>query len=221
MARQNTSTATPKPTATPKTAAPKTAAPKTAATPKTATKTAAPKTAAPKAAVVETPPIVEEATEAPATNVVFDQFSGFMGKLQAVSAQMSALRTEFRAIERQVSRELKTAAKMSQKRKKSTVERAPSGFVKPALISNELAAFLGEPEGSELARTEVTKKINVYVKAHKLQNAKNGRIIHPDQKLATLLNTKSDEELTYFNLQKYMACHFAKASDSVAPASTA
>ena len=219
MARQNTSTATPKPTATPKTAAPKTAT-KTAA-PKTATKTAAPKAAAPKAAVVETPPIVEEATEAPATNVVFDQFSGFMGKLQAVSAQMSALRTEFRAIERQVSRELKTAAKMSQKRKKSTVERAPSGFVKPALISNELAAFLGEPEGSELARTEVTKKINVYVKAHKLQNAKNGRIIHPDQKLATLLNTKSDEELTYFNLQKYMACHFAKASDSVAPASTA
>ena len=217
MARQNTSTATPKPTATPKTAAPKTAAPKTAATPKTA----APKTAAPKAAVVETPPIVEEATEASATSVVFDQFSGFMGKLQAVSAQMSALRLEFRAIERQVSRELKTAAKMSQKRKKSTIERAPSGFVKPALISNELAAFLGEPEGSELARTEVTKKINLYVKAHKLQNAKNGRIIHPDQKLATLLNTKSDEELTYFNLQKYMACHFAKASDSVAPASTA
>ena len=74
-----------------------------------------------------------------------------MGKLQSVSAQMSSLRTEFRSLERQVSRDLKAAAKVSQKRKRKTGNRAPSGFVKPTLISNELASFLGKPEGTEMA----------------------------------------------------------------------
>lgn len=205
MARTKTTTpATPK-TSTPKTSSKSTPAPAPVPEPVSAS-----------TVVVDIP--VE--TEAP-VSAVFDQFSSFMSKLQSVSTQLSALRTEFRAIERNVSRDIKSAAKMSQKRKRKTGDRAPSGFVKPALISNELAAFLGAPEGSEMARTEVTKKINQYVKAQNLQNAKNGRIIHPDKKLATLLKTKKDEELTYFNLQKYMSCHFAKASDKVATVSSA
>ena len=156
MARTKTTTP-----ATPKTSTPKTSTPKTAS--KTASKTAT-------VPVVDTPPpIVEAATETTTSGAVFDQFSCFMAKLQNVSTQMSALRTEFRAIERQVTKDLKIAAKMSQKRKRSTGDRAPSGFVKPALISNELAAFLGAPEGSEMARTEVTKRINQYVKAQNLQ----------------------------------------------------
>ena len=92
-------------------------------------------------------PVAEEAAApAEATVSVFDQFSEFMAKLQAVSAQMSSLRTEFRSLERQVSKDLKAAAKVNQKRKRKTGNRAPSGFVKPTLISNELAAFLSKPE---------------------------------------------------------------------------
>jgi upstream activation factor subunit UAF30 len=144
-----------------------------------------------------------------------------MGKLQAVSSQMSALRTEFRSIERQVTRDLKAAAKLSQKRKRKSGNRAPSGFVKPTLISNELAAFLGKPEGSEMARTEVTREINSYIREHKLQDKDNGRKIIADKKLTGLLKLKKGEELTYFNLQKFMSPHFAKAGDTVAPVSTA
>lgn len=197
----------------------KTTTPKTAS--KTASKTA--KVAAPgveAAPVVETAPVTEDAAtivDEP-VSTVFGQFSDFMAKLQAVSASMSSLRTEFRGIERQVTRELKAAAKVSAKRKRKTGNRAPSGFVKPTLISNELAGFLGKPEGTEMARTEVTREINAYIREHKLQDKDNGRKIIADKKLTGLLKLKKGDELTYFNLQKYMSPHFAKAADKIAAA---
>ncbi len=187
----------------------------TETTTKTASKKAAPAPTPAPTPVVEAAPATEEAD---ATISVFDQFAGFMAKLQAVSAQMSALRTEFRGLERQVSKDLKAAAKISAKKKRKTGNRAPSGFVKPTLISNELAGFLGKPEGSEMARTEVTREINTYIREHKLQDKDNGRKIIADKKLTSLLKLKKGDELTYFNLQKYMSPHFAKASDKVSTA---
>ena len=169
-------------------------------------------------AVVDTVSVPTEdvaAVPTEAISTVFDQFSGFMSKLQGISAQMSSLRTEFRGIERQVTRELKAAAKVSQKRKRKAGNRAPSGFVKPTLISNELAGFLGKPEGTEMARTEVTREINSYIREHKLQDKDNGRKIIADKKLTGLLKLKKGDELTYFNLQRYMSPHFAKAADKI------
>jgi chromatin remodeling complex protein RSC6 len=42
-----------------------------------------------------------------------------------------------------------------------------------------------------------------------LQDKENGRRINPDAKLKSLLKLKKGEELTYFNLQRYMSPHFA------------
>jgi upstream activation factor subunit UAF30 len=117
-------------------------------------------------------------------------------------------------LKRQHARELRAANKAN-KRRKTNANRAPSGFVKPTLISNELAAFLGRPEGSVLARTEVTREVNAYIRTQKLQDKDNGRKINPDAKLLKLLKLKKGEELTYFNLQKYMAAHFAKSTPAV------
>jgi chromatin remodeling complex protein RSC6 len=83
--------------------------------------------------------------------------------------------------------------------------------VKPALISDELAAFLGKAIGTEMARTEVSKEINAYIQAHHLQDKQNGRRIHPDAKLTKLLKVDKNDELTYFNLQRYMKHHFTKS----------
>ena len=74
--------------------------------------------------------------------------------------------------------------------------------------------FRSKPEGTEMARTEVTREINGYIRQHKLQDKNNGRIIRPDAKLKGLLNIGAGEELTYFNLQKYMSPHFAKAGST-------
>jgi len=188
---------------------------KTPTTTKTA-KTVTPKTAA---APVAATPVVAAGGDEPAEEVkpevptVISNFSVFMTKLQSVNSLISGLRTEFRSLERQVAKELRAAEKITQKKKRKTGNRAPSGFVKPTLISNELADFLGKPKGSEMARTEVTREINTYIRAHSLQDKDNGRKIIPDTKLKGLLKIKKGEELTYFNLQKYMSPHFAKASD--------
>ena len=148
---------------------------------------------------------------------VSGEFTGFMTKLQQLSAMISSLKTEFRTLEKKASRELKIAAKASSKRKRKTGNRAPSGFVKPTLISDELASFLGKDKGTQMARTEVTREINAYIRTNQLQDKTNGRRINADVSLASLLKLNSGEELTYFNLQRYMSPHFAK-SGAAAPA---
>jgi len=144
-------------------------------------------------------------------------YGSVLTKLQGAQALLASIRSEVNELKRQHARELRAANKAN-KRRKTNANRAPSGFVKPTLISNELAAFLGKPEGSVLARTEVTREVNAYIRNQKLQDKDNGRKINPDAKLLKLLKLKKGEELTYFNLQKYMAAHFAKSATATASA---
>lgn len=141
-------------------------------------------------------------------------FAGSHSKLQTLVSALASLRSELRGIERQVERELRVARKASEKKRRKNINRQPSGFVKPTLISNELATFLGKSSGSEMARTEVTREINAYIRDNKLQDKDNGRRILPDAKLKKLLKLKDGDELTYFNLQRFMSPHFAKTAVS-------
>ena len=164
---------------------------------------------------VETAPVAETETS------VVDQSVEFLAKLQQLGVLISSLKSEYRTLEKKWTRELKTAQKQSSKRKRKAGNRAPSGFVKPTKISDELASFLGKDKGTEMARTDVTREINTYIRAHKLQDKENGRKINPDTKLAALLKLKKTDELTYFNLQKYMSPHFAKAVVAATTTTTA
>lgn len=146
---------------------------------------------------------------------VTGKISDFGEKLNQLTSLLSSMKNEYKALEKSISRELKAAQKASQKKKRASGNRAPSGFVKPTLISDELAAFLGKDKGTELARTAVSKEINAYIRSAKLQDPANGRKINADTKLSKLLKLSKGDELTYFNLQKYMKHHFIK---SVAPA---
>jgi upstream activation factor subunit UAF30 len=160
----------------------------------------------------------EEAVVAPSSeSLIASQFSSITAKLHQVVAFAASLRSELRALERYAVKELRTAQKASAKKRRKVGNRAPSGFVKPTPISKELAEFLGKSDGSEMARTEVTREINAYIRTNNLQDKENGRRINPDAKLKTLLKLKKGEELTYFNLQRYMSPHFAvKGSGAVA-----
>jgi upstream activation factor subunit UAF30 len=195
---------------------PKKAAPKTPASKSVAAKSTAPKSKiaakAPAPAPVEAAPVVEtSAPEEIVQNELSEQFAEFSGRLTTLRTQISSLLSEFRTLQKRAERELKAVQKANQRRKRKTGNRQPSGFVKPTLISDQLASFLGKPKGSELARTEVTREINAYIRANKLQDPTNGRKINPDTKLKSLLSLTASDELTYFNLQKYMSPHFAKA----------
>ena len=204
------------PAAAPAPAAAKAA--KAPATPKGAAPAAPVAAAAPAPAVdgVEASTAVAELDGSVSTAL----YSSVLTKLQSAQAVLASIRSEVNELKRQHARELRAANKAN-KRRKTSANRAPSGFVKPTLISNELAAFLGKPEGSVLARTEVTREVNAYIRNQKLQDKDNGRKINPDAKLLKLLKLKKGDELTYFNLQKYMAAHFAKSSAAPAAAAAA
>ena len=205
-----TSTATPA-TKTAATTAPKRAR-KSRATTAPAATTAAPATPAPEPVVTET---AAPAVTATPVSALQDEFAEFLGKLNQVSSQFAALRSDFRTLEKRWTRELRTAQKTVERRKRKVGNRAPSGFVKPTLISDELASFLGRSSGTEMARTEVTREINKYIRANALQDKSNGRKINPDAALSSLLKLGSGDELTYFTLQRYMSPHFAKLGQEV------
>jgi chromatin remodeling complex protein RSC6 len=133
----------------------------------------------------------------------------FGAKLQQLAGLISSVKSDFKVLEKLVAKDLKNAQKSSRK-KKSNPNRQPSGFVKPTRISDELAQFLGKNIGCEMARTEVSKEINAYICSNKLQDKTNGRIIKADAKLSNLLKLNKEDELTYFNLQRYMKHHFIK-----------
>jgi len=165
----------------------------------------------------EEPVAVVAESEAPLAELSVE----FSAKLQQMSLSISSLKSEFRTLEKKWARELKASQKQNSKHKRKAGNRAPSGFVKPTRISDELAKFLDKPSGTEMARTEVTRDVNKYIRTNNLQDKENGRKINPDPKLATLLKLKKSDELTYFNLQKYMSHHFAKAVKDVPAVATA
>ena len=141
--------------------------------------------------------------------LVNEGFIEFINKFQAMITQFNSLKTELKTLEKRTMKQLKVVQKLNNKKRKKAT-RAPSGFVKPAPISKELADFLGKPEGTEMARTDVTREINKYIRANDLQDKENGRKILPDKALSALLKIEDDVDLTYFNLQRYMGPHFPK-----------
>ena len=149
------------------------------------------------------------AVDAAAESSVALKIQEFGTKLQQMAGLFASMKSDYKTLEKVFSRELKNAQKNSKKRR-TTGNRQPSGFVKPTRISDELAKFLGKAVGSEMARTEVSKEINAYIREKGLQDKENGRKIHPDASLSKLLALGSGDELTYFNLQRYMKHHFVK-----------
>lgn len=190
---------------------------KSAAPAKAIKKESKPVAAAPKVAETVAAPVAETAaaenvvTTADTIVALEQDFANAIAALARISADITKLKTDLRAYHSRAVREVKAAAKAKGRRTKvKSGDRPASGFVKPTLISNELAGFLGVKPGTEMARTEVTKALHTYIQEHQLKNKENGRIIEADSALSKLLKLQKGEQLTYFNLQKYMTPHFAK-----------
>ena len=130
---------------------------KTSKTSKAATTTPEPvpvKQEAVKQEAVKQEAVKQEAVEV-VENVVEDDvgkaFADLLQKLQMLTATFTAVKQDFKALEKRYMRELRAATKATDKKKKSanSKPRQPSGFVKPTKIRTELAHFLGKPQGTE------------------------------------------------------------------------
>lgn len=144
--------------------------------------------------------IMEQHTE------LFSGFQNVTDNIQLLKTHIQSVQTQIRNLERVLKRDIKQVEKQS-RMSKVKQNRKPSGFATPSKISDELCDFLGKPHGTEMARTEVTQAIIQYIKDNKLSKSRD---ILPDNKLSKLLNTTKKDNVTYFNLQKYMNVHFKK-----------
>jgi upstream activation factor subunit UAF30 len=95
----------------------------------------------------------------------------------------------------------KKAAKKSAKKK--AAKRKPSAaFMKPMTPSAALAMVVGS---KPLPRTEVTKKLWLYIKKNKLQDAKNRRNINGDAALKAVFGGKATVNM--FEMTKLVNKH--------------
>jgi hypothetical protein len=142
-----------------------------------------------------------------------EQFHHIIDSLSQLKTKITDIQQEVKDLEKKVKKQVKNYKKETEK-SKNKGNRKPSGFAKPTKVTKELCDFLDQKEGTEIARTEVTKTIIQYIQTHNLQNKENTKLILPDDKLKFLLGIDDKEELTFFNLQKYMNKHFLSKNSS-------
>ena len=204
-----------------------------ATTSATVAPTTTPATVAPATTAATTPATAATTPATAATPVVNDdvnaRFTAVVERVQSIIGTVKDLLAELKTIQKDVTKKLKSqqgrrrratttgSASAGEENDATVTPRKPSGFAKPTAVSKDLCNFLSMPEGTELARTEVTRLLNKYIKDNNLQDPVDRRTIRPDQKLQALLNIKGDTQLKYFNMQSYIKHHFVK-SDASAPA---
>ena len=139
-------------------------------------------------------------------DVLSQQLTSLLLSVTEVMSQLKSVHSEVKVVEKNYGKLLKDHDKTTNKRRRQY--RKPSGFAKPSPLSDEMTEFLGLEKGVEIPRNEVTKLINQYLVDNGLRDETDKRKILPDKKLTILLNLKGDENLSYFNLQKYIKHHF-------------
>ena len=140
-----------------------------------------------------------------------DSFSSLLTTISSLKIQLTGLQNQIKSVERIAKKKINQLDRKN-KKNKNKGNKQPSGFANPTKISKKLCKFMDLPDGSERARTVVTKYIIKYIKDNKLEDPKNAKIINPNNKLQTLLEVAQNEDpLTYFNIQRYMNKHFLKS----------
>ena len=144
----------------------------------------------------------------PPAPTIESQFNSLLQDLSCFKLQLHDIQGKVKLLEKTITKELKSKGK--QEKKQTTLKlQLPSGFDKPAPISEDMCLFIGRPIGSTMSLTELTQFITTYIRDNKCQDMTERKIIKPDAALRKLLKIKSpDEQVTYFNLQKYLNIHF-------------
>ena len=110
--------------------------------------------------------------------------------------------TKKKAAKKAAKKPAKKAAPKKKAAKKKSARKPNPAFMKPLTPSADLAAVVGS---KPLPRTEAVKKIWVYIKANKLQDAKNRRMINADSKLKVVFGGKN--QVSMFDMAKHLSKH--------------
>jgi chromatin remodeling complex protein RSC6 len=129
-------------------------------------------------------------------------------QLSNLKSAFSTALTTLKTIEKQSARVVKKAERRRKRKVEAGAEGAkPCIFTKPVRITDELSTFLALPKGQEVSRSEVTKGVMAYARAHNLMDKQT---IKADATLRKLLTLSETDSLTILNLQKFLRRHYVK-----------
>lgn len=154
----------------------------------------------------------DSSTEKSAELVFTESLTAVLNQVNDLTIQCKALACQVRALSRQNSKQVKELNRKRRTKKAKKSGGVPSGLAKPQNVTDGLCTFLGEVSGTQLSYTDVTKRVIAYVKEHELENPENKKEIQPDAGLSAILSADrpEGEELTYFNIQRYIKHNFVK-----------
>ena len=132
---------------------------------------------------------------------ILETLQSFQNNLKELVSVVKVLQKEHVKLVKQKSKKTSKKQVVDEVTGVATVKRQPSGFAKPTKLSDDLCDFLGVPHDTLMARTDVTRDLNNYIKANNLQDPNDRRKIIPDTKLKTILALTDGVPLTYFSLQ--------------------
>ena len=161
-------------------------------------------TPTPEAPVQAEPPVVSDTP-------YLEEFMAVISELDNAMTTIRNMKSRMQKLEKRVHKEHKVMLKKAngKRARKPRDPNAPkSGFAKEGPVSDEMRKFLGMKKDGLISRTDVTKKIHEYCKEKNLQNPADKRHIKADAPLRKLLKMNKDDDLTFFNLQKFMKVHF-------------
>ena len=154
---------------------------------------------------------------APKTDMLsIDILKSILNHLNDQVAGLKIVMNMIRAVFKDTDKQSKELEKLRNKRSRIKTERSanalPSGITKPVAITDELAKFLGVPPGTLVPRNEVTQGVSAYVKSNDLSDPKNRQKFvlddRPHAKILKALLNNPVEDVTYFNLQRYLKHHY-------------
>ena len=129
-----------------------------------------------------------------------------MATLESLTETIASLRSDVKNLAKLV-RKVRSFQEdpTGEKNKKRTEN---NGFNRKMEVSDKLKSFLGLKAGDYISRSDVTRRINKYIKEKELKHPDNGRVIVMDESLTDLLSPPEDVQVTFLNMQKYISPHY-------------
>lgn len=146
--------------------------------------------------------------------IYVNKLNKYVETIAKMNFELKQLVTVGKTLEKDFNQIVKLLAKKN--KNKSNENRALTGFAMPTYLTDEMYDFLNEhtemkiEKGQKVHRIAVTRTLNKYIKDNGLRQEKDKRYFTPNSTLHRIFRSTENDEVSYFNLQKYIKHHFLK-----------
>lgn len=134
-------------------------------------------------------------------------FNSIQEGLTSLKTQIATLQQQLKLLEQNLSVSVSAATPIATPQTKPPAEkkqRKITGFCVKEPLSAELCVFMQLEPQSTSSRTTVSSFIMNYIRTQKLQDTTEPKNIKADASLQSLFKLRDEDQLTYFNIQKYI-----------------